>query len=59
MTRTHQTALRHRLTTAENRLAQAEFIGWPRLAESFRRELAALQQQLPAKEPGGLRKEGP
>ena len=41
--------LRRRITIAEHRLAQAEFIGWPALAESFRRELEALRALLPAK----------
>ena len=49
MTRSQQTVLRSRLAAAENRLAQAEFIGWPALAESFRRDLAALQLLLTAK----------
>lgn len=36
---------RQRLAVLRYRVWQAELIGWPALAESFRRELAALEGQ--------------
>lgn len=42
--------VRQRITAAEKRLAQAEFIRWPALAESFRRELTSLRAKLQAQD---------